>query len=211
MKRLPVTLLVCGALVGTALLATGQGRTLAGHWLQRVGFAPRDLATRRVDRLFTSAFFTHGHGTLWRALALILLFVGWTEWKHGSRRTAATFAGVHLGTVVLLGAAILALRHAGAIWPWMEYPMARDVGPSAGYIGCLGLSCARLETPRREIALAAVMAVLVIAPWAPALSPESADAKLSADLAHLIAFPLGWLSSYLATGDALGSERGDRG
>jgi hypothetical protein len=70
--------------------------------------------------------------------------------------------------------------------------VARDVGPSAGYVGCLGLVCARLPRPWRYISSAAIWGSLIVVLLLPAQVGHDAVAKITADLAHAIAFPLGW-------------------
>jgi hypothetical protein len=73
--------------------------------------------------------------------------------------------------------------------------LERDVGPSAGYFGCLGLVCARLPGRWRWLSGGAILTGLVGAILFPAQAGESEAMKLLADFAHLIAFPLGWFSS----------------
>jgi cobalamin biosynthesis protein CobD/CbiB len=75
--------------------------------------------------------------------------------------------------------------------------MARDVGPSAGYFACLGLVSARLKRPWNWISGSILLLAFAIAIFMPPTTGESAKLKFSADLAHLLAFPLGWFSARL--------------
>jgi hypothetical protein len=76
----------------------------------------------------------------------------------------------------------------------------RDVGPSAGYFGCLGLACARLSFPWRWVSTGIVIVLLFGAFFFPASSSEVGFVKISADFAHLLAFPLGFASAWLKPG-----------
>ena len=68
-----------------------------------------------------------------------------------------------------------------------------DVGPSAGYYGCLGVAIAGLQTKRRT-ALTVVIVVVLTArlTWSTMHLPDEGR-MMSADLAHLVAFPMGLL------------------
>jgi len=76
--------------------------------------------------------------------------------------------------------------------------LARDVGPSAGYFACLGLVSGRLKQPWHWLSGSVMIAALAIIMFMPVSAGESAELKFSADLAHLMAFPLGWFSSRIS-------------
>jgi hypothetical protein len=215
MARLPFTLATC-AVVGLAALWTNSYiSALSAHWLNRLGFAPRDLALLRWPRLITSALVTDGGWGLWGALALLALSIGLAEWRTGSLRTATTFWGVHLSTLLIesllitgplrvLGLSFreaLAPGQSAVTWTLASLALARDVGPSAGYFGTLGLVCARLKRPWSRVLGGLIMGTLLVAPILPAPTGSGTIIALSAGLAHMIAFPLGWLSS------RIGAER----
>jgi hypothetical protein len=212
LARLPFTLGIC-ALVGLAALWTNTYvSALSTHWLNRLGFAPRDLALLRWPRLITSALVTDGGGGLWGAMALLALSVGLAEWGTGSLRTATTFWGVHLGALLIesllitcplrvLGLsfrAALAPGQSAVTWTLASLALARDVGPSAGYFGTLGLVCARLKGRRGRVLSGLIMGALLVALILPAPTGSGTITALSAGLAHVIAFPLGWLSAWIA-------------
>jgi hypothetical protein len=195
--RVPFTLVMLFAISVVGLLTNTYVESITQHWLNRVGFAPNDLWYWRLDRVFASALVTSGKMVFWEALFFIAISVGLAEWMTGWKRTAATFWGVHLLALVLLS----------VIFSWAAHQMpdigleavilARDVGPSAGYFACLGLVSARLKRPWNWASGGILLIVFVIAPLLPPGAGESAEVKLSADLAHLLAFLLGWLSSWI--------------
>jgi phosphatidylglycerol lysyltransferase len=81
-------------------------------------------------------------------IASFLLFVGFAEWRLGSRRTALICVAGQL--VAVLGAALtlLALRHSG--WDWAEtLALTRDAGFSAGALACITVATAAMRSPWR--------------------------------------------------------------
>jgi hypothetical protein len=70
---------------------------------------------------------------------------------------------------------------------------ARDVGPSAGYFACLGLVSGSMKHPWKWISGGILLIIFIVALFLPAGAGDDAAIKFSADLAHLLAFPLGWL------------------
>jgi len=195
--RLPFTLVMLCGMALTGLLTNTYVETITHHWLNRTGFAPKDLWYWRLERLFTSALVTSGGKVFWEAVLFIALAVGIAEWQTGWRRAAATFWGVHLLTLVLISLTIsLALHQLRAIGLEAS-EIARDVGPSAGYFACLGLVSARLKRPWHWVAGTLLAANFIVALLLPPAAGEDAAIKFSADLAHLVAFPLGWLSAFV--------------
>ena len=194
LRRLPFTMLLLVMLSLVALLTETHNAMLSNAWLARLGFAPYDLWELRFERLFTSAVVTYGGRVFWEAVFMILLSVGLAEWRTGTRRAFLTFIGIHL-LVLTIESLLLALPlriWGGAIGEAAS--LARDVGPSAGYFACLGLSCASLTGKWSWISLWLILAGLVAAFFLPPGSGEDILVKTFADIAHVLAFPLGWLS-----------------
>ena len=192
--RFQFTLLMEGLLL-SASLVTGSYAAggLSSAWLAHVGFAPTDLLTPDFWRIFTSAVVTSGLSWLLSAMISVAVIVGTGEAMVGSRCTAWTFWGVHV-VALLIGSLFIALPlyHFG-------HPLGAslaftgDIGPSAGYFGVLGLIIARLKKTWGRIAGVAILAWLIIMIWL-SLAQEGSGDVISAALAHLIAFVLGWLA-----------------
>jgi hypothetical protein len=192
--RVPFTTLSLVGLWLRALRTDTTSNDLPRRILQSVGFAPRDLLAFGWRRLISSALFTHGRWEFWIAIVMIALAVGVAEWVTGTVRAFATFWGVHLATLLSESLLIaLPLKLAG-IPLGVQLSDVRDVGPSAGYVGALGLVCALLPSPWRRWSAMLVIGSLVFMAFLPLEPNEGAAVKLSADLAHVIAFALGWLS-----------------
>jgi len=191
LKRLPFTIamVVIVAAIGVAT-ATHLERLEPGL-MKRFGFAPLHLPKGEWMRLLSSAFLTTGGWSFYRSLAMLALCLGLSEFRVGTWRTVLAFWGVHLATLAIVSLLLaFPLYQFDVVWRKL-LAAEHDVGPSAGYYGCLGLVCQKWpDRPRRW--LYAVIGGVLIARlvWA-ALSPRAAHAPLGADIAHLIAFPLG--------------------
>jgi hypothetical protein len=199
LQRIPFTLLTLAGLVITALATNTTFENITHHWLNRTGFAPNDLWFGNIERMFSSALVTSGGFVFWEALFFVAFAVGLAEWLTGWKRTAATFWGVHLLALVLLSLIISLGIHQLRNFGLEAAEVARDVGPSAGYFACLGLVSAQLKRPWNWVSGGILFAVFVITLLMPAAAGENAQIKFSADLAHLLAFPLGWFSSLLGS------------
>jgi hypothetical protein len=198
-RRVPFTLIMLVALLTGALATNSHMDELSSRWLNRLGFAPSDLWFWRWERLFSSALVTNGGWVFGQALAMVALVVGVAEWLAGTRRAIVTFWGIHLLTLIIESLLIAWPLHLLGSPFGTSLAVAGDVGPSAGYFGCLGLACARF--PQRRWGQATGLFIFTGLGWAmlqPARAGEDRTVKFSADLAHLLAFPLGWLSSYVA-------------
>ncbi|HRX02486.1 MAG TPA: hypothetical protein P5148_05020, partial [Anaerolineae bacterium] len=68
-------------------------------------------------------------------------------------------------------------------------------GPSAGAFGALGLVIGLLPRPWRWIGGGAILAALLAVVLTASGTVDELTLQLTAELAHLIAFPLGWLSA----------------
>lgn len=192
-KRFPFTLIMLVFLILAAFLTDTHTGQLSAAWLDRVGFAPTDLLALDMERLFTSAVVTSGGSAFLQALGMIAFAVGLTEWRTSSRRAALTFWGIHLLTMFLVSFIISLPLHRAGVRVGSLVALSRDVGPSAGYFGALGLVIITLKKPWHWIVGGAILAGLVFS-MLTISSKDSLGMELSADLVHLIAFPLGWLS-----------------
>ena len=196
-SRLPFTLTMLALLVIAALVTNTTFQTITHHWLNHTGFAPNDLWYGRIERIFSSALVTSGGIVFWEALFFVAFAVGLAEWLTGWKRTAATFWGVHILALILLSLIISLGIHQLRDFGLEATEIARDVGPSAGYFACLGLVSAQLKRPWNWVSGGLLFTMFVIILFMPAAVGENAQVKFSADLAHLLAFPLGWFSSLI--------------
>jgi len=184
-------------LILVAIVTNTYFEGLTHHWLNRTGFAPNDFWYGRLERMFTSALVTSGGLVFWEALFFVAFAVGLAEWMTGSKRAALTFWGIHLLTLVLLSLIISLVIHQLHNFGLEASELARDVGPSAGYFACLGLVSARLKRSWQWISGGILLGIFVAALFLPPGTGETVAVKFSADLAHLLAFPLGWTSGWI--------------
>ena len=194
-RRIPFTLIMLTGLFLGALVTNTYFQSITHRWLNRTGFSTRDLWYLRLERLFTSAMVTAGGRVFWEAILLVALFVGVAELRSGWKRTAAIFWGVHLLSLLLLSLIISLLLHQLHAMGIDASEVARDVGPSAGYFACLGLVSARLKRPWNWVSGGVLFAFFLVALFLPASAGANPKQEVSANLAHMLAFPLGWLSS----------------
>ena len=197
LSRLRFTVIMLIFLIFTALLTNTIFQEITRHWINRTGFSTSDLWYMRVERIFTSALITSGTIVFWEALFFIGLFVGLAEWITGWKQTAATFWGVHLFSLLLFSLIITIAIDQLRMIGFEASAIARDVGPSAGYFSCLGLVSARLKRPWQFLSGIILLLFFMIALFIPAIQTNNSSIKFSADMVHLIAFPSGWISSYL--------------
>jgi hypothetical protein len=196
-RRIPFTLVMVGLLLLVAWGTNSFFQELARTWVSRLGFAPRDFWFFRWERLILSALVTSGGSIFWLALVMVGFTSGVTEWMSGSWRATVAFWGVHLVTLVLESLMfLLPLRQLGFIQARALF-FSRDVGPSAGYMGSLGFITTFLPKPWRWAAFAAIMLFLIVSLFLPPRPGETQAVKLSANMAHLLAFPLGWITAFI--------------
>ena len=196
-RRVPFTLCMVVILLVVALWTNSYFQELTRAWMSRLGFAPRDFWLFRWERLFLSALVTSGGITFWLALAMVAFTSGVAEWITGTWRAVLAFWGVHLVTLVIEALIFaLPLRQLGFTQARGLF-FSRDVGPSAGYMGSLGYIAAFLPRPWRWVAFTVILVFLVAALFFPSHAGVTPAVELSDDMAHLIAFPLGWLAANL--------------
>jgi hypothetical protein len=196
-RRIPFTLLMLGLLLLAAWWTHSYIEDLAMSWINRFGFAPRDFWLLRWERLILSALVTSGGSVFWVALGMVAFTSGVAEWTTGTWRAALTFWGVHLATLLIESLIFILPLHRLGFTQARALFFSRDVGPSAGFMGSLGLVSSGLPRPWRWVAFNVILLFLLVSLFLPPRVGETQAVKLSADLAHLIAFPLGWVSSSL--------------
>ena len=125
----------------------------------------------------------------------MVAFVGLAEWLTGWKRTNITFWSTHLITLVLLSLIVSLIEHQLRSIGLKADRLARDVGSSAGYFVCLGIVISRMKHSWNLVIETILFSIFVIALFTPVGIDESSKLKFSADLAHMLAFPLGCLSA----------------
>jgi len=206
LRRVPFTLTMLLLLILVAWLTDTQTGHLSTAWLNRLGFAPRDLLILNWEHLVTSVLVTVGGRVFWEAVLMIALATGSSEWMLGSLRAIIGFWGVHLVTLLIVSLLLAYPLHWAGFSIGSALVVARDVGPSAGYFGSLGLVVSQLPGRWRWLLFGVIWAGLI---WALVNSPlggAGAIVSLSANLAHAFAFPLGLLSGFLPLSKAQTSE-----
>ncbi len=191
--RLPFTFTMLTILIAAGVYGRSHVGLLDESLYARAGYSMRLMLEGQVHRAVTSLFFTPGGWRFYSSIAMFALAVGYVEWNFGTPRSLLTFFGVHFATLAVMTIGVLGLNtithtHRGyLLWH------VQDVGPSAGYYGCLGLALAGLVSQSRWPIIVAIATVLIArAAWSFAHLPEDGR-MLSASLAHLIAFALGML------------------
>jgi len=196
-RRIPFTLCMVIILLLVAWGTQSYFQELTRTWVTRFGFAPRDFWFFRWERLILTALVTNGGSIFWFAFAMVAFTSGVTEWMSGSWRAILTFWGVHLVTLMLESLMFLLPLHQLGFIQARSLFFSRDVGPSAGYMGSLGYIATFIPRPWRWVVFGSILVFLIISLFLPPRPGETQAVKLSADMAHLLAFPLGWVTSYL--------------
>ncbi len=192
LRKLPFTLAMIALLIGAAFWSGTHAGPLQPQWRGGVSFTLQHLADFQWQRLSTAALLTSGGATFYLSLLMLAACVGWAEWTVGTWKTAATFWGVHVATVLILAAiASLALASLDSMRAELLIE-AQDVGPSAGYYACLGLALGHRRSACRWPLAVALVLLFLVARWTWSLTwiPDHGR-QMAADSAHLIAFALG--------------------
>ncbi len=196
-RRIPFTLFMLVILLVVAGWTNSYFQELTRQWMSRLGFAPRDLWLLRWWRLILSALVTSGGITFWLAMVMVAFTSGAAEWLSGTWRAFLAFWGVHVLTLVLEAMIFTLPLHQLGFNQARGVFFSRDVGPSAGYMGSLGYIAVFLPRPWRWVGFGIILAYLVAAFFLPARPGVSPAIELSDNMAHLLAFPLGWLAASL--------------
>jgi len=200
LRRFPFTLTMLTLLGLIAIWTHTHAAAISAEWLDRLGFAPLDLLALNLGRFVTSALVTSGGRVFWEALGMVTFAVGLSEWLTSSRRAALTFWGVHFSTLLIESLVIALPLHWAGITFGSLVALTRDVGPSAGYFGALGLVSAHLKYPWNLVSGGLIFIALEFA-LVHVSGNNSPGLEMSADIAHIIAFPLGWYSPKLVNKD----------
>ena len=176
------------------IFATG---VFFGTWYERLperirillGHTPQHITSGVWDRVFSSLPITGEPSHLYASLVMTLLCVGWLESNRRWAIALAVFFGSHLITVIVEGLLLVQLNRNSTHWLLTSY----DVGPSAGYYGCLGACLFALRPPIRSRAIMSLLAYLGARLLFGILFNSHVAVDIRSDLAHLIAVMAGYL------------------
>ncbi len=191
--HIPFTVCMVIILLVVAWWTNSTFQELTRTWMSQLGFAPHDFWLFRWERLFLSALVTSGGITFWLALMMVAFTSGVAERLTGTWRAVTVFWGVHLVTLMLEALLFTLPLHRLGFTEARGIFFSRDVGPSAGYMGSLGYITSFLPKPWRMVAFGIILVYLAVSFFIPANPGTSPAIELSDDMAHIIAFPLGWL------------------
>jgi hypothetical protein len=190
-RRYPFTLATCGLIVFAGFLSsTAAGQSISGRALHQFGSSQRDLIALDLGRVITSAFVTDGGTVFWVALAFTALFVGAAEHFTDTWTAAITFWTAHFATFAASLLVTAWLGMAGSRLANLLFA-TRDVGPSAGYVGCLGLALVCSGWRWRWLAIGAIAIGLCVTLARSVPGLHAAPRVFSADFAHAIALVVG--------------------
>ncbi|QDV85804.1 hypothetical protein [Planctomycetes bacterium TBK1r] len=196
-QRLPFTLVALALLIGFGIYGHTHVGPLDTELHHDAGYSTKLLLEGHLHRLLTSILFTAGGWKFYASLTMFAGAVGWVEWSQGTRRAMVTFFGIHLLTLLIVSLGIsLPLSAMQTLRGDLLYSI-RDVGPSAGYYGCLGFGIASWKKWRTPVLSAVGVVLLSRLAWSAFHLPEDGH-LLAADLAHAIAFPAGIIWAALA-------------
>jgi hypothetical protein len=156
------------------------------------GFAAGHLWSFTWHRAIISVFFTAGGWRFWASLTMLAACVTALELRTGTLHTALTFWLAHLATLLFVSLLIALPLYT------MSHPLGQslvdtgDVGPSAGYYGCLGAFVTTLRSRPWRWGLAGTILIVLGVQCAFSLGDSAAHATVAhSAIAHLVAFPIG--------------------
>ncbi len=183
-------LLILSVLLCSAALIRSDG-SLNPDNLSNLGLAPRHLVSGELLRVITSVFLTHDLEHLTVAIVMASLAVGWCEFTLGTKVVIWTFSLSHLASVLIFAVGIGFLH-------WMQLGQTistlyslHDVGPSAGYYGCLSRTILAGKIRDRKIWTIGLFAILSVRFLLSFFQMPGSQIRLSADIVHLIAASFG--------------------
>ncbi len=185
------TLLMLVLIASFAELTKSNKGRLKPEWLLHMGYAPKDIWFRKIEKIFLSALITDSQKAYIQALILIFFFVGTLEIMTRTWYTLICFWSVHVLTLLIVSLLIIIPAKKSGHVLGEELYFAKDVGPSAGYFGCLGVLLGYLPGALSLISLI-LMCVGILVYLTQPVAKEHRLMKIHSDLAHLIAVLIGF-------------------
>lgn len=176
-----------------ALWSDSYSDSLNPLWRRSLGFAPVSLVDLNWHQTLTSLVVTAGERHFLQSMAMLTIAVGFCEYVHGTSAAIKVFFTSHLFVIVGLSLlVVLPAHYAGSDWG-TALATQQDVGPSAGYYGCLGAGFASMKSGRRRLAMSVTLMILLVRLVNSVSQLPDLASIASADLSHLVALPLGFL------------------
>ena len=190
------TLVSATLLTTFAFCSNSHSSHLSDVWRTAIGFSPLSTVELQWHRSLTSLLFTAGDRIFLQSLIMLCICAGLCEQRFRTTTTTLVFFASHL--IVTVGLAlfvILPFHVSGAEWA-TALASEKDVGPSAGYYGCLGFWMVSINSRHRRFLIPCLILVLAVRLAISLAQFELNPATVSADLSHLAAFLLGLMIGF---------------
>ncbi len=197
-RRFPFTISLLLLVFVGSFWTHGLAGQLPAIWSLNFGFAPRHFASGDLLRVITSVVLTHDKLHLALACTMILFVVGSSEQMIGTLNTFLTFSLSHLISILAfaIGISLLHEWHLGQTVSTLY--SFHDVGPSAGYYGCLGRILLVSELRYKQLIIVGVVVVLLARSFISFSQMPQSQASLSANIVHILAFSIGMIVHVVA-------------
>ncbi|MCR4291149.1 MAG: rhomboid family intramembrane serine protease [Candidatus Scalindua sp.] len=204
--RYPITIVGIFVLLISAFISSSHNASLSGEWSRIIGFAPHHLFDGELYRIASSMIVTRGSYYFWISFFMFAGCVGVAEDLFGTKKVILIFLAAHLFALLITSVLIASPLHSFGLWRGSLLYAAHDVGPSAGYYGCLGsvLFFSRQKGCRYLIYMVWILlAARLSYSWV--VVPDQGRV-ISGDLAHILAFGIGMLLGRYFTVQRLSSS-----
>ncbi len=182
-----------------AALTKSNAGQLPEEWLSRMGFAPKDIWLQKFENIFLSAFITDSRRAFIQALIMIFLCVGGLELVSTTWTTMLYFWGIHVLTLFFVTLFIIRPFEKTGHALGQSLYLSKDVGPSAGYFGCMGVLIHSFFGAGISWVIFFVILIGMMIYLRMPVSKEKKMMKLHADLAHMVALSMGFLIHFFTS------------
>jgi membrane associated rhomboid family serine protease len=184
------------ALTVFAVLSDSYWQSLTPQWRDRLGFAPTNFLDFQWQRLLSSLLLTAGGWKFPASLLMLGACLAMAEHRLGTLATIKLFLTSHVTVLLILSVVILMLAHGVGTPSVMALANSRDIGPSAGYYGCLGAILMLFSGRWGVFGFSCVQSILLVRLVVSVSHLPDSASIVSADAAHLLALPLGVLLAW---------------
>ena len=192
-----LTLIATTILLLSAIASNSYWQPLAAPWREWVGFAPSDLPALQWQRLLTSLALTGGGWKFLTSLAMLIVCLGFCEHIYGTPAACRLFFLCHLTILTIISISVILLAEIHPSSSVDALMNGRDVGPSAGYYGCLGAILIQASRSIKQASFTILIVILLVRLSVSVGHLPSNPATVSADFAHLVALLFGATLAWL--------------